>query len=76
MSYRASDANSGRNPTERILISMAKRLESLARRVRRIEESNRGLPGEFRFEMEKDDDGAYLVVLRVGGGRERISGPL
>lgn len=78
MSYRGSTARKGSSPMEITLGGLASGLEALAKRVRKIEQSNRTVPPELRFDVERDDAGnAYLVVERVTtGNRERISGPL
>jgi hypothetical protein len=74
---RGGDPDTGRSATERALFGLAASIKALARRVQRIEQSNRGVPPHMRFDMEQDDDGCYLVVENVRtGNRERITGPL
>ena len=78
MSNRESSGRVGATVTEQTLHGLAKAIGALARRVARIESSNRTVPPGLRFDLDIDDDGTqYLVVERVRtGNRERISGPL
>jgi hypothetical protein len=79
MATRGPGAIGGATSTERSLGQLARGLEALAHRVRKLEAivSNQSVPADFRLDSVEDEEGKWIVVECVStGNTQRIAGPL